>query len=77
MYWGSPGRDTKWRQKKKMRERDEEVEFLKRQAAHIAAQLPNGRRDALVVLDYAREIILNLGKDGPIRLVSQIGQAVR
>lgn len=62
-----------------MRDHDEEAEFLKRQAAHIAAQLPNNRKDALVVLDYAREILLNLGKDNAdsIRLVSQTNQAVR
>ena len=63
----------------KMRDRDEDAEFLKRQAAHVAAQLPNNQRDALVILDYAREIILNLGKETPesIRLVSQTNQAAR
>jgi len=37
-------------------------EYLKRTACTIAAQLPEERRDALSVLNYAREILLNLGK---------------
>lgn len=37
-------------------------EYLKRAACTIASQLPEERRDALSVLNYAREILLNLGK---------------
>ena len=37
------------------------VEFLKRTACTIASQLPEEREDALAVLDYVREIVLNLG----------------
>jgi hypothetical protein len=37
-------------------------EYLKRAACTIASQLPDDRRDALSVLNYAREILLNLGK---------------
>jgi len=37
------------------------TEFLKRAACVIASQLPEGQEDALRVLDYAREILLNLG----------------
>lgn len=39
----------------------ERVEFIKRQACHIAAQLPNNKQEALRVLNYAREILCNLG----------------
>lgn len=38
------------------------LEFLKRAACTIASQLPDERCDALTVLNYAREIVLNLGK---------------
>lgn len=56
---------------------DEETEALKRQASYIASLLPNSRRDALSVLDYAREIILLLGRVAPdtIRLVGQTDRA--
>ena len=40
---------------------DDRVENLKRQACHIASQLPDDRRDALCILNYAREILFNLG----------------
>ena len=34
---------------------------MKRMAAQIAGQLPEDRTEALTVLNYAREIICNLG----------------
>lgn len=34
---------------------------LKRMAAQIASQLPENDREALIVLNYVREIICNLG----------------
>lgn len=37
-------------------------DHLKRAACHIASQLPDDSREALVVLNFAREIICNLGK---------------
>lgn len=36
-------------------------EWLKRNAAQIAAQLPENKGEALAVLTLAREIIVNLG----------------
>lgn len=36
-------------------------EFLKRSACQIAAQLPESREDALKVLSYVNEILVNLG----------------
>lgn len=61
------------------------TEFLKRSACQIAAQLPEDRREALLVINYAREIVCNLGaawevpsampdaRDGPsvLKLVSR------
>lgn len=35
--------------------------FLKRTACQIAAQLPDDRAEALQVLGYVREIVMNLG----------------
>jgi hypothetical protein len=37
---------------------------MKRLACQIAAQLPESQDEALLVLSYAREIILNLGGGG-------------
>lgn len=34
---------------------------LKRMAAQIASQLPENDREALIVLNYVREIVCNLG----------------
>lgn len=39
-------------------------EFLKRAACSIVAQLPDDAEDAIAVLNYAREILLNLGSEG-------------
>jgi len=36
-------------------------EFLKRAACIIASQLPDDRAEALVVLGYAQDILMNLG----------------
>jgi len=58
-------------------------EYIKRMAAQIVSQLPEDSQDAMSVLDYAREILVNLGKsweeqektqsrDKPIRLVSRV-----
>lgn len=37
-------------------------EYVKRLAAQIVSQLPEDSQDAMSALDYAREILLNLGK---------------
>jgi hypothetical protein len=61
------------------------TEYIKRVAAQIVSQLPEDRRDALCALNYAREILVNLGKSwevpsalaeasGSIRLVSADGR---
>lgn len=61
------------------------TEYVKRVAAQIVSQLPEDRRDALCALNYAREILVNLGKSwevpsalaeasGSIRLVSADGR---
>jgi hypothetical protein len=67
-------------------DKNKNMEWLKRTACTIASQLPDERRDALTVLNYAREIILNLGKNWeapsaipgiaePLRLVSSSRKA--
>ena len=37
--------------------------FLKRLACTVAAQMPDDREEALAVLRYVREILLNLGEE--------------
>ena len=44
-------------------EEDGAKERLKRQACAIVAQLPDDRRDALLVLSYASDILQNLGRE--------------
>ena len=39
---------------------------MKRMAAQIASQLPEDDREALIVLNYVREIICNLGRSWEI-----------
>lgn len=41
---------------------NDSAEYVKRLAAQLVSQLPEDRRDALCALNYAREILLNLGK---------------
>ena len=52
-------------------------EFLKRAACTIASQLPDDRAEALVVLGYAEEIIINLGGWGRVGKAPVALRAVR
>lgn len=52
-------------------------EALKRSACAIAAQLPEDKRDALCVLNYAREIVANLGKSWEIQSALPEAKSVR